>query len=169
MSCKGIHSKLDTVQGWLNCLAPTARISFHSRRTFADWDIFLPRYAVKCEYTSQGLICLESPRWYIKKHRYHDAFNALQRLRNTSLQAARDLYYIHAQVRLEEMMLGDGDITIFEGEQQYSASGKYSSRFMQLFSIARVRRATLAAFVVMIAQQMCGSKSCSAPEPYTAN
>ncbi|CAF9916300.1 MAG: hypothetical protein HETSPECPRED_002817 [Heterodermia speciosa] len=100
--------------------------------------------------------CPESPRWYIKKNRYLDAFTALQRLRNTSLQAARDLYYIHAQVRLEEMMLGDGDVLVSEGEKRYSRTGRYSSRFVQLFSIARIRRATLAAFVVMIAQQMCG-------------
>lgn len=100
----------------------------------------------------------ESPRWYIKKHRYVDGFRSLRRLRNTPLQAARDLYYIHAQVRLEEMMLGDGDITISDGEEHLTSSGRYSSRFMQLFTIARIRRATLAAFVVMIAQQMCGSK-----------
>ena len=116
-----------------------------------------------CSYSEQKLIYLESPRWYIKKHRYLDAFSALQRLRNTSLQAARDLYYIHAQVRLEEMMLGDGDILVTEGQERYSRSGRYSSRFVQLFTIARIRRATLAAFVVMIAQQMCGSKSPKCP------
>jgi MFS family permease len=32
----------------------------------------------------------------------------------------------------------------------------YFSRFIELFTIPRVRRATLASFVVMIAQQMCG-------------
>ena len=55
-------------------------------------------------------------------------------------------------------MLGDADIRVNEGEKRYSRSGRYSSRFVQLFTIARIRRATLAAFVVMIAQQMCGSK-----------
>ncbi|KAL9594523.1 MAG: hypothetical protein Q9219_006987 [cf. Caloplaca sp. 3 TL-2023] len=100
--------------------------------------------------------CPESPRWYIKKHRYRDAFDSLRRLRNTPVQAARDLYYIYAQVRLEEMMLGDGDLKISEGEEHYRTSGRYFTRFMQLFLIARIRRATLAAFVVMIAQQMCG-------------
>ncbi|KAL8727745.1 MAG: hypothetical protein Q9166_005858 [cf. Caloplaca sp. 2 TL-2023] len=101
--------------------------------------------------------CPESPRWYIKKHRYHDAFNSLKRLRNTPLQAARDLYYIHAQVQLEELILGiDPDIMISEGKEHYSNSGRYANRFIQLFTIPRIRRATLAAFVVMIAQQMCG-------------
>ena len=74
------------------------------------------------------------------------------------MQAARDLYYIYAQVRLEEMMLGDGDIVVFDGEERRTGSGRYLTRFTQLFMIARIRRATLAAFVVMIAQQMCGSE-----------
>lgn len=80
-----------------------------------------------------------------------DAFDSLRRLRNTRLQAARDLYYINAQVRLEEEILGVGDII--------TSDGRYYSRFIQLFSIPRIRRATLAAFVVMITQQMCGSMS----------
>lgn len=103
--------------------------------------------------------CPESPRWHIKKHRYNDAFRSLKRLRNTPLQAARDLYYIHAQVRLEEIMLGDGDIQkmyVENGKEHLSNRGRYLARFIQLFTIARVRRATLAAFVVMLAQQMCG-------------
>ncbi|KAL9137568.1 MAG: hypothetical protein Q9175_001222 [Cornicularia normoerica] len=104
-------------------------------------------------------LCPESPRWYIKKHRYNDAFRSLKRLRNTPLQAARDLYYIHAQVRLEEIMLGDGDIqrrNFENGKEHFTNRGRYLARFVQLFTIARVRRATLASFVVMIAQQMCG-------------
>ena len=32
----------------------------------------------------------------------------------------------------------------------------YTSRFVELFTIPRIRRATLASFVIMIAQQMCG-------------
>ncbi|KAI4183468.1 MAG: hypothetical protein LQ346_006324 [Caloplaca aetnensis] len=100
--------------------------------------------------------CPESPRWYIKKHRYEEAFKSLSRLRNTPVQAARDLYYIYAQVRLEEEMLGGGDIIISDGQKRYTGSGRYYSRLVQLFTIPRIRRATLAAFVVMIAQQMCG-------------
>lgn len=54
-------------------------------------------------------------------------------------------------------MLGDGDIQKMDGKQHFTSKGRYIARFIQLFTIARVRRATLAAFVVMIAQQMCGS------------
>ena len=85
--------------------------------------------------------CPESPRWYIKKGRYEKAFASLKRLRNTELQAARDLYYIFAQIRIEETLV---------------KKTNYVTRFIQLFTIPRVRRATLASFTVMIAQQMCG-------------
>ncbi|KAL8861920.1 MAG: hypothetical protein Q9178_001790 [Gyalolechia marmorata] len=85
--------------------------------------------------------CPESPRWYIKKGRYHEAFMSLCRLRNTPLQAARDLYYIHAQITEEAAIIGNSN---------------YVSRFIELFTIPRIRRATLASFVVMLGQQMCG-------------
>lgn len=85
--------------------------------------------------------CPESPRWYIKKKRYPDAFKSLCRLRNTPLQAARDLYYIYAQIVEEAAIIGRNN---------------YVTRFAELFTIPRVRRATLASFVVMLAQQMCG-------------
>ena len=77
----------------------------------------------------------------MKKGRYIKAFNSFCRLRNSELQAARDLYYVHCQL-VEEMEVLRGS--------------NYFSRFMELFTIPRVRRATLASFVVMIAQQMCG-------------
>lgn len=85
--------------------------------------------------------CPESPRWYIKKNMYKKAFRSLQRLRFNDVQAARDLYYIHAQLEVEADIVGKSN---------------YVSRFAELFTIPRVRRATLASFVVMIAQQMCG-------------
>ncbi|KAG6860461.1 hypothetical protein C0995_010815 [Termitomyces sp. Mi166 len=85
--------------------------------------------------------CPESPRWLMKKGRYHDAYRSFKRLRNSELQAARDLYYVHCQL-VEEFAVLKGS--------------NYATRFFELFKIPRVRRATLASFVVMIAQQMCG-------------
>jgi hypothetical protein len=85
--------------------------------------------------------CPESPRWYMKKGRYMEAYQSLRRLRNTPLQAARDLYFIHAQLVEEAAIIGQSN---------------YVTRFIELFTIPRVRRATLASFTVMIAQQMCG-------------
>ena len=86
-------------------------------------------------------MCPESPRWLIKYHRHAQAYKSLLVLRSHPLQAARDLYYINTQIVIEEQIVGNSN---------------YVKRFMQLFTIPRVRRATLASFVVMIAQQMCG-------------
>ncbi|KAJ9116455.1 hypothetical protein QFC22_004897 [Naganishia vaughanmartiniae] len=83
--------------------------------------------------------CPESPRWLMKKDRYPQAMRSLLRLRHSRLQAARDMYYISAQLTEEMKVLG--------GET-------FIHRFTELFTKPRVRRATLASFVVMIAQQM---------------
>uniref|UniRef100_A0A8H7NDF3 Major facilitator superfamily (MFS) profile domain-containing protein n=1 Tax=Bionectria ochroleuca TaxID=29856 RepID=A0A8H7NDF3_BIOOC len=85
--------------------------------------------------------CPESPRWYMKKNRYRDAMKSLLLLRNNAVQAGRDLYYIHVQLELEHQFMGKGN---------------YFNRIIELFTIPRIRRASLAAFTVMIAQQMCG-------------
>ncbi|KAG6119639.1 hypothetical protein E4U14_005096 [Claviceps sp. LM454 group G7] len=86
-------------------------------------------------------LCPESPRWYMKKGRYQEAWKSLIILRRDPIQAARDLYYISAQLEIEQALIGHTN---------------YVSRFTQLFTIPRIRRANLAAFTVMIAQQMCG-------------
>ncbi|KAJ4379039.1 hypothetical protein N0V85_008908 [Neurospora sp. IMI 360204] len=86
-------------------------------------------------------LCPESPRWYMKKNRYPEAWKSMIKLRNHPIQVARDMFYIHSQLEVEHQLL---------------AGSNYAKRFVELFTIPRVRRATLAAFTVMIAQQMCG-------------
>ncbi|XXG97901.1 hypothetical protein Hte_004217 [Hypoxylon texense] len=66
---------------------------------------------------------------------------AVGQLGKIAWRPARDLYAIHAQVEIEAEVVG---------------KSTYAKRFVQLFTIPRVRRATLASFVVMIGQQMCG-------------
>ncbi|GAA5890014.1 hypothetical protein JCM6882_009199 [Rhodosporidiobolus microsporus] len=80
----------------------------------------------------------ESPRWLIGKGRYVQAFESLCRLRHSKVQAARDLFTINALLEEEASM----------------ASGK--SAFIELFSVARNRRAALASGIVMFMQQFCG-------------
>ena len=75
------------------------------------------------------------------------------KLRNNPIQAARDMYYIHSQLVIEKEIVGKNN---------------YITRFTQLFTIPRVRRANLAAFTVMIAQQVGRSDSPSFPIPRTA-
>jgi MFS family permease len=77
----------------------------------------------------------------MKKNRHRAAFNSLLELRFSPIQAARDLYYIHVLLQVEHEMM---------------AGSNYVQRLWELVSIPRNRRASLAAWVVMIAQQMCG-------------
>lgn len=77
----------------------------------------------------------------MKKGRYVEAYGSFVRLRNSELQAARDMFYVHCQLLEEFSVLGGTN---------------YFARFYELFTIPRIRRATLASFIVMIAQQMCG-------------
>lgn len=91
----------------------------------------------------------ESPRWLIKKNRHAKAYRSLLRLRNTPLQAARDLYYINAQLVAEQTLLE---------EEGFSKTDNFFTRFAELFTVPRIRRATQASGIIMIAQQMCGSE-----------
>ena len=110
------------------------------------------------------LLCLvyvgsESPRWLIKKQRYIEAYRVLLRLRGNSLLAARDLYLIRAQLNVETILfmrrseavdLGS-EIPHLDPEEyrrEINVWG-YGRRIIQLFTIPRVRRSTLAAFIVM--------------------
>ena len=83
----------------------------------------------------------------MKKGRHAKAYRSLLRLRNSPLQAARDLYYVHAQLVQEEILV--------EGSAA-KPDGNFFTRFFELFTIPRVRRATQASGIVMLAQQMCG-------------
>jgi hypothetical protein len=83
----------------------------------------------------------------MKKRRYAKAYASFLQLRNTPFQAARDLYYTHALLVQEEVLIKEAGL---------SPNSNFFTRFVELFTIPRVRRATLASFVVMIGQQMCG-------------
>ncbi|KAL5382310.1 hypothetical protein DPSP01_006707 [Paraphaeosphaeria sporulosa] len=85
-------------------------------------------------------ICPESPAWYLKHgNRYDLAFSSLARLRNTELQAAREVY-----------------INYLQRPEKVSTHPSYLQQVVQLATIPRIRRATLAAYTVMISQQLCG-------------
>ncbi|KIW95021.1 uncharacterized protein Z519_05001 [Cladophialophora bantiana CBS 173.52] len=85
--------------------------------------------------------CPESPRWLMKKNRYKKAFESLCRLRKHRIQAARDLYYVHAQLVIEH---------------EIAAGSTYITRLRELVTIPRIRRSAVAALVVFMGQQFCG-------------
>lgn len=86
--------------------------------------------------------CPESPAWLIKaRRRYNLAYMALCRIRNTRVEAAEQL------------------LRLREHERRMTSNTGESSTLQDLrdiFVIPRLRRATLAAYTPMLAQQICG-------------
>ena len=99
---------------------------------------------------AQVYFCPESPRWLIQKDKLPKAYRSFRRIRNTDLQAARDLYYTYVGVQLEKQ--------VTKGKNLFT-------QFYELFSVPRNRRATLATWIVMFGQQFCGKLG----QPYCAN
>jgi hypothetical protein len=89
-------------------------------------------------------------RWLMLKKRFGKAYASFLRLRSSPVQAARDLYYAHVLLRQEEILVRESGVV--------KTDGNFFTRFAELFTIPRIRRATTASGIVMIAQQMCGSK-----------
>ncbi|KAF2260862.1 hypothetical protein CC78DRAFT_522784 [Lojkania enalia] len=85
--------------------------------------------------------CPESPRWLLKKGRYQDAFRSLKRVRNSEVIAAREMYYAHCQI----------------AEEHNAFAGiSLGRRVLDLFTIPRLRRATVGSAVIVISQQFSG-------------
>lgn len=58
-----------------------------------NWRLMLASAGIPALFVmSQVFFCPESPRWLIGKGRYEKAYRSLERLRNSPIQAARDLY-----------------------------------------------------------------------------
>lgn len=87
--------------------------------------------------------------WYIQKGQVSKAFRSFQRLRFSNIQATRDTYYTCVGVELEH---------------QANKSKNTFTRFLELFTVPRNRRATLATWVVMFGQQFCGGTGTSFPQ-----
>ena len=108
--------------------------------------------------------CPESPRWYIKQHKLRDAYDSAVALTGNKLLAARDIYLLWKQIEVEDHYLArykKRATTSEKGEpagetEQLVPRSTYFRRAHQLFSLGRIRRATVASFIVMLSQQLCG-------------
>lgn len=92
---------------------------------------------------SQVYFCPESPRWYMEKNKFPQAFQSFCRLRNTELQAARDFYYAYKMLEIE------------------AAQREGKNILKEFFTVRRNRRAAQSSFFVMFMQQFCGVNVCS--------
>ena len=113
----------------------------------------------------------ESPRWHLLKARrletgnpqknrlkiereYEHAFYALQTLRHTKIQAARDLFYIDSWLRINQLPEASHDS---EGPEAGTGLGKeWFHNTLELRRQPRCRRAMTAGLIVMALQQLCG-------------
>lgn len=153
-----------------------ARRRRSSSASFVTLDFCLSRYSHHFSRNDSTAIDRrpESPRFLIKKENYKKAYESLCHLNETPLQAARELYYIHAQVQAENQLYF-GSPTDSENRRQSPSSScsvpnqasvpaiqprkantGFWRRVRQLFAVPRIRRALFAAFVVQISQQLCG-------------
>ncbi|KAM0330134.1 hypothetical protein ACHAQA_004307 [Verticillium albo-atrum] len=88
----------------------------------------------------------ESPRWLMKRGKHAKAFRSLLKLRGSHFLAARDMFYINAQLDQE------ADLITASGFGKSS----FFKRITELFTVPRIRRATYASGIIMAAQQFCG-------------
>jgi len=111
-------------------------VSFHLRTCHMNYAAVADISVSPMFVCAQVYFCPESPRWYMIKNRYKRAYEALSQLRPSSLQAARDLYYIHSALQVEEKLR--------EGKQLWR----------EMFTVPRNRRAAQSSFFVMFMQQV---------------
>lgn len=78
----------------------------------------------------------ESPRWYLTRDQHAQAYAAMVRLRNTRVQAARDLFYAHILMREEKKV------------------AKKGSKLLELVTVRRNRNAMIASEILMFMQQV---------------
>ena len=102
----------------------------------------------------------ESPRWLIIQREYEKAFATLLRLRKERRLALKELVSIQYQIQVERRFLtrsrvDDEPDTISPFDIDLGRASWWD-RFRNMYFIPRIRRAAIAAMIVMISQQLSG-------------
>ncbi|KAK6530106.1 hypothetical protein TWF694_003478 [Orbilia ellipsospora] len=114
-------------------------VAFFSLPQDVGWRIMLGSTVVApIIVCCQIYISPESPRWYLKRGEVKKAYESLLRLRNHKIQAARDVFYMHYAIKVEE------------------ESQKGRNLILDFVKVPRVTRACLASTITMFMQQFCG-------------
>ena len=103
----------------------------------------------------------ESPRWLIIQGKYGKAFTTLVRLRKERVLAAKELCSIYYQIQAERWLFSGKDVVDEESEdsnpfQPELGRTSYLRRLINHYTFPRIRRAAIAAMIVMLSQQLSG-------------
>ncbi|EHK43777.1 hypothetical protein TRIATDRAFT_86874 [Trichoderma atroviride IMI 206040] len=103
--------------------------------------------------------CPESPQYHLTKGPNYDvkkAFISMTKLRNTELQALRDMYLVYKSLENESMGLGNLDANAFRSPGFFWVIRDFLRQYRQLFQQRRLYNALISASTVNLAQQLCG-------------
>ncbi|KAK2064412.1 hypothetical protein LY76DRAFT_532982 [Colletotrichum caudatum] len=102
--------------------------------------------------------CDESPRYLMRvsspSYNPRRAYEILVKLRNTELQALRDIYLVHKSLEEEELPSGDASSQSVQGFV-VTITG-FFRQWRQLFLRRRLRNALISSSTLALAQQLCG-------------
>ncbi|KAF3059180.1 Hexose transporter HXT8 [Trichoderma lentiforme] len=103
--------------------------------------------------------CPESPRYHLTKgpnYNVQKAYTCMTRIRNTELQALRDIYLVYKSLEQQAMGLGDLDEHAFRSPGFIWVMRDFLRQYMQLFQQRRLYNALISTSTVNLAQQLCG-------------
>ncbi|RAR01754.1 MFS sugar transporter [Stemphylium lycopersici] len=117
-------------------------VAFYSLPEDVAWRFMLGSSCVPPLFVMvQVYFCPESPRWLIQNNKIPKAYKSFLRIRNSELEACRDLFYTYVAVEME---------------RKVNKGKNFLAMLWELFSIPRNRRATAASWIIMFGQQFCG-------------
>lgn len=118
------------------------------------------------------IACPESPRFLMAHNKYDEAYETLTRLRGSRILASKELLYTHYQMQAEHEFSVPGSrpssdhAAPTEAAQHVARSNShdlveyrrpnFAQKLGHLFTVPRIRNATITAVVCMFGQQLCG-------------